>query len=99
MKARLLCTLPAGPSVDPAIVTYDDGKPFVLEGTVIDHPQAFELVKRGFAVAEDDECRNALKRVDKSTIGIARKVHDELMAQHNEALEEVLEGEDEGDDE
>lgn len=91
MKARLLVTLDAAPTADPAIVTEENGRRFVTAGTVIDHPDAWKLVFGGFATAEDDECKARVDKTPKEARGLQREVHDRLIAEQAEFLEEIKE--------
>lgn len=95
MKARLLVTCQAAPSaekhVDPeCIITDVDGRRFLPEGTIIDHPDAFRLVHGGFAEAADDECQKAADALLPKSRGALRRNHDKLMKQFNEEQEEVM---------
>jgi hypothetical protein len=90
MKARLLVTLEAAPSADPAIVVIENGRRFVLAGTVIDHPDAWKLVFGGFAAAEDDECKARVEKTPAEARGLQREVHDRIIAEQAEFVEEYI---------
>lgn len=88
MKARLLVTLEAAPSADPEIVTIENGRRYVVAGTVIDHPDSWKLVFGGFAEAADDECKARVEKTPKEARGLQREVHDRLLAEQAEFLAE-----------
>lgn len=90
MKARLLHTVPASPKADPALVIEENGIKYIPEGTIIDHPDAFRLVHGGHAEAADDECAAAAAELNPKSKGLMRKAHDQLMQQHKDAQEELL---------
>ena len=72
MKCRLTCEANCKRSPQ-----YPDGK--MQEGTVIDHPDAWRIVRRGMAVPEDDECRERCG-MNNAQIALAQKAHERLAA-------------------
>jgi len=90
MKARLLHTLEASRKADPALVVEEDGVKYLPEGTIIDHPDAYRLVHGGHAEAADEECAAAAAELNPKTKGLMRQAHDQLMQQHKDAQEELL---------
>lgn len=104
MKARLLHTLRAASSAPDEICVVEDGIRYVPEGAVIDNPNAHLLVHGGHAEAADEECEEAVKKLDPSLKGEMRRKHDAIMRIHREAQEELIdqlmeEEEEEEDDE
>ena len=99
MQARLLVTLPATSQANPSNVVLEDGKRFILAGTVIEHPDAAQLVYRGFAESVDEECKLAVAKFPQESLGIARQVHDRIMREQLEEQQLLEEDEDDYDDE
>ena len=91
MRARLTQTLEAAPDADPAIVVIENGRRYVTAGTVIDHPDAWKLVFGGFAEAEDEECKARVAKTPADARGIQKLVHDRIVAEQAEFLEEIRE--------
>lgn len=52
----MIFTLPAASRAADSDVTIIDGKRMIIEGTVIDRPDAYRLVGAGVAVPADEEC-------------------------------------------
>lgn len=89
MKAKLLITLDAGGEAPDEIVTTDNGKRFVVAGTVLEHPDAWKLCRGGFAEPADDECAEKMRRVPNSQLGIARAVHERIMRERDEFIADM----------
>ena len=60
MKAKLIRSdLTVGKTFDPAHIEVKDGRRYAQEGTIIEDPRAYLLVKQGVAVPADEECAQA----------------------------------------
>ena len=89
MKCKLLYDMEAGPTASDDICTCENGKRFVLAGTVIDHPEAFLLVHAGHAESADEECTARVSEMDQSQSGKQREVHERIMREQSEFREEM----------
>ena len=95
MKCKLLIAMEAGPTAPDDICTVEDGRRIVEAGTVIESPSAWRLVHGGFAEPADDECHSRLKSVNQSQAGKLRAVHERIMREREEFIEELEAEEDE----
>jgi hypothetical protein len=95
MKCKLLIAMEAGPTAPDDICTVEDGRRIIEAGTVIESPAAWRLVHGGFAEPADKECEERLASVNQSQAGKLRQVHERIMREHAEFLEELEAEEDE----
>ena len=62
MKAKLQSTRRATGRTDPELVVEKNGVRLLPAGTVIDHPDVYQLCMSGIATPEDQECLDELER-------------------------------------
>ncbi len=90
MKARLLHTVPASPKADPQLALAENGIKAMLYCTIMVQPDTLRRVRGGHVEAADDECAAAAAELNPKSKGLMRKAHDQLMQQHKDAQEELL---------
>ena len=88
MKAKLLQTMPAGPTAPDSMCHIELGRRFLMAGTIIDHPDCWRLVHGGIAEAEDAECKAKIAGLDQTNAGVMRRVHNRIMKEMAESQEE-----------
>lgn len=98
MKCKFICVVEASPEAPDSICFEENGKRFVKEGAEHEHPDAYKLVHAGFAECVDEECKTKLAELDTSNQGVLREVHNRIIAEQQEFLDE-LEAEEAEEDE
>ena len=92
MKCRLKEDMKAGPSAsDSSCVIDESGVRIVKAGSEIDHPQSAILSHGGHAECLDDECREAVAKMDPKTSQTLKKVHDKIRHEREEFIDELEE--------
>ena len=89
MKCKLLYTMEAGPTAPDSICFVENGNRFIKEGTELEHADAYKLVHAGHAECVDEECRTRLAELDPAQQGVLRQVHNRIMAEQQEFLDEL----------
>ena len=100
MKCKFTCVIEASPEAPDSICFEESGKRFVKEGAEYEHVDAYKLVHAGYAECVDEECKTRLAELNPSKQGVLREVHNRIVAEQQEFLDELeAEEADEEDDE
>jgi len=94
----MLLTLEAAPSMPDRFCKSEDGKRFIVAGTIFEGPEAFKLVHHGYAEAADDECEEMASRQNPNEKGLHAQVHQRIMAEQRDFLDELEFDDDDDDD-
>lgn len=97
MKCKLLYTMEAGPTAPDSICFVENGSRFIKEGAELEHADAYKLVHAGHAECVDEECKTKLAELNPDQQGVMRQVHQRIMSEQQEFLDE-LEADDEEDE-
>tara|TARA_R110000824_G_scaffold357061_1_gene544412 strand:+ start:131 stop:439 length:309 start_codon:yes stop_codon:yes gene_type:complete len=89
MKCKFLCVVEAASTAPDSICFSENGKRFIKEGAEYEHVDAYKLVHAGYAECTDEECRAKIAELNPDHQGIMRQVHNRIMSEQQEFIDEL----------